>query len=175
MGVLKPATGEAMRADAIFRIYSMTKPLVSVAAMTLIEQGKVQLNDPVSKFLPSMKSLQVSVAKADAEFAKVGYTLVPADRDMTVQDLLRHSAGLAYSNLSQNAAVKDAYVKNGIEGDFRALEPDRRNRKRPGFSSNTTCTASRSTGTRCTSSRKTARTPGAAARSSAPSRSGRAM
>src|SRR5260370_663843 len=83
----------------------MPKPMVSVAAMTLVEDGRMQLTDPVSKFLPAMKNPQVSVAKSDAEFAKVMYTLVPADREMTVQDLLRHTAGLGYGELTQNAPV----------------------------------------------------------------------
>jgi CubicO group peptidase (beta-lactamase class C family) len=113
-----------MPKDAIFRIYSMTKPPVSVAAMMLVEDGKIQLNDAVSKFLPSMKGLQVSVAKADVEFGKMTYTLVPADREMTVQDLLRHTAGLAYANLTQNSPVKEAYAKGGIDADLRGLSPD---------------------------------------------------
>ncbi|HEX4986166.1 MAG TPA: serine hydrolase domain-containing protein [Burkholderiales bacterium] len=124
LGVQDQATGKPLAKDAIFRIYSMTKPIVSVAAMTLVEDGRMQLNDPISKFLPSMKGLQVSVAKADAEFARVSYTLVPADREITVQDLLRHTSGLAYAFLTQNAAVKEAYAKNGIADDFRSLTPE---------------------------------------------------
>jgi CubicO group peptidase (beta-lactamase class C family) len=70
-----------------------------------------------------MKGLQVSVAKADAEFAKVSYTLVSAQREMTVQDLLRHTAGLAYANLTQNTPVKEAYAKAGVDEDPRGLTP----------------------------------------------------
>jgi CubicO group peptidase (beta-lactamase class C family) len=124
IGLQNKATGKPMPKDAIFRIYSMTKPLVSVAAMMLVEDGKLELTDPVSKFLPAMKNMQVSVAKVDAEFARTTYTLVPADREITVQDLLRHTAGLAYANLTQNKAVIDAYVKGGIDADFRNLTPD---------------------------------------------------
>jgi CubicO group peptidase (beta-lactamase class C family) len=58
-------------------------------------RGKIHLTDPVSKFLPAFKGQQVSVARADAEFARVTYITVPADREATVQDLLRHTAGLA--------------------------------------------------------------------------------
>lgn len=104
----------AMSKDAIFRIYSMTKPMVSVAAMLLVEDGKLQLNDPVSTHLPAMKGLQVSVAKADAEFAKITYSTVSADREMTVYDLLRHTAGLAYGELTANALVKEAHIKAGF-------------------------------------------------------------
>ena len=123
VGFQNKATGKPLSKDAIFRIYSMTKPLVSVAALMLVEDGKMQLNDAVSKFLPAMKNMQVSVAKADAEFARVAFTLVPAEREMTVQDLLRHTSGLAYANLTQNTPVKEAYAKGGIDDDPRGLTP----------------------------------------------------
>jgi CubicO group peptidase (beta-lactamase class C family) len=103
-----------MSKDAIFRIYSMTKPMVSVAAMLLVEDGKLQLNDPVSKHLPAFKNMQVSVAKADAEFARYTYSTVSADREMTVYDLLRHTAGLGYGELTANPSVKEALVKAGL-------------------------------------------------------------
>jgi CubicO group peptidase (beta-lactamase class C family) len=128
LGFQNKQTGEPMSKDTIFRIYSMTKPLVSVAAMMLVEDGKIELTDPVSKFLPAMKGLQVSVPRPDAVFAKMTYTLVPADREMTVQDLLRHTSGLAYGEITQNAPVKEAYAKAGvykagIEYDARDLSP----------------------------------------------------
>jgi CubicO group peptidase (beta-lactamase class C family) len=103
-----------MALDSVFRIYSMTKPLVSVAAMMLVEDGKIQLTDPVSKFLPAFKGQQVSVARADPEFARVTYTTVPADREATVQDLLRHTAGLAYGEITVNTPVKSAYGASGV-------------------------------------------------------------
>jgi CubicO group peptidase (beta-lactamase class C family) len=65
--------------DAIFRIYSMTKPLVSVAGMILMEEGRLQLTDPVSKFLPEFAKPQVSVPQLDP-YGKVTYTTVPAER-----------------------------------------------------------------------------------------------
>ena len=103
-----------MALDSIFRIYSMTKPLVSVAAMMLVEDGKIELTDPMSKFFPAFKGQQVSVARADGEFARMTYTTVPADREIIVQDLLRHTAGLAYGEITLNAPVKDAYTKAGL-------------------------------------------------------------
>ena len=106
--------GKPMALDSIFRIYSMTKPLVSVAAMMLVEDGKIELTDPVSKFFPAFKGQQVSVARADGEFARMSYTTVPADREIIVQDLLRHTAGLAYGEITLNAPVKDAYTKAGL-------------------------------------------------------------
>ena len=114
VGLQDKAAGKAMALDSVFRIYSMTKPLVSVAAMMLVEDGKLQLTDPVSKFLPAFKGQRVSVARADAEFARLTYTNVAADREMTVQDLLRHTSGLAYGEITQNAPIKDAYAKAGV-------------------------------------------------------------
>ena len=99
-----------MKLDTIFRIYSMTKPLVSVAAMMLVEDGVIQLTDPISKFLPAFKDMQVSVATAAAD-GKVTYTNVAAAKPITVQDLLRHSAGLAYAEITKNEPVKAAYVE----------------------------------------------------------------
>ena len=129
LGFQDKEAGKPIAKDSIFRIYSMTKPLVSVAAMMLVEEGKIQLTDPVSKYLPAMKTMTVSVAKADAEFAKITYTQVPADREMTVQDLLRHTAGLAYGEITQNLPVKEALLKAGvykttIDYDARDLTPE---------------------------------------------------
>src|SRR4029077_7050750 len=95
LGVRDPKSAEPMRTDAIFRIYSMTKPIVSVAAMILVEDGKLQLTDPVSKWLPAFKDAKVTTDGGE----------VAAQRAMTVQDLLRHTAGLPYGELTQNAAV----------------------------------------------------------------------
>ena len=110
-GMQTPAT--PMSEDSIFRIYSMTKPLVSVAAMMLVEEGKLQLTDPVAKYLPGFDKLQVSVATKDAS-GNTTYSLVPAERAMTVQDLLRHTAGLAYGEITQNAPVKEGLEKAGV-------------------------------------------------------------
>jgi len=65
VGVLDPATKAPMTKDAIFRIYSMSKPITSVAAMILFEEGKLSLSDPVSKYLPQMRDMKVGVEKAD--------------------------------------------------------------------------------------------------------------
>ena len=117
-----------MTPDAIFRIYSMTKPLASVAAMTLVEDGVVQLTDPIAKFLPAFKDMQVSVASTGAD-GKATYTNVPAGRPIIVQDLLRHSAGLAYAEITKNEPVKAAYVaakfsQPGVhEYDSRGMTP----------------------------------------------------
>jgi CubicO group peptidase (beta-lactamase class C family) len=89
-GKLDPAGAAPMPTDAIFRIYSMTKPIVSVAAMMLWEEGRFLLSDAVAKYLPEFADLKVAVERG-AEIE-----LVPAARAMTIQDLLRHTSGLTY-------------------------------------------------------------------------------
>ena len=113
-GSLNNAAGDAMKEDSIFRIYSMTKPLVSTALMMLVEDGQVQLTDPVSKFLPSFKSPMVSTSVLDPVTGAVSNRLVPANREPTLYDLLRHTSGIAYGELTRNALVRDAYVKAGV-------------------------------------------------------------
>lgn len=113
-GSLNNQAGAPMQTDSIFRLYSMTKPIVSTALMMLVEDGKVQLTDPVSKFLPSFKSPMVSVATHDPVFNGVAFRLVPANREPTIQDLLRHTSGLAYGELTRNTLVREAYIKAGV-------------------------------------------------------------
>jgi CubicO group peptidase (beta-lactamase class C family) len=85
-----PASGAPMERDSVFRIYSMTKPIVSAAAMMLWEEGRFLLSDPVAKFLPELGNVKVAVAQgADLK-------LVDAERAITIQDLLRHTSGLTY-------------------------------------------------------------------------------
>jgi len=85
-----PANGAPMTKDTIFRIYSMTKPIVSVAAMMLWEEGRFLLNDPIAKYLPELADLKVAVQRGTE------IELVPQARPITVQDLLRHTSGLTY-------------------------------------------------------------------------------
>lgn len=103
-----------MSLNSIFRVYSMSKSLTSVAAMTLVEDGTIQLADPISKYLPAFKRMVVSVPKIDPALVRLTYTMVPAEREITIQDLLRHTAGLAYGELTTNTPVRDAYVKAGF-------------------------------------------------------------
>src|SRR5260370_38241335 len=99
--------------DSLFRIYSMTKPLVSVAAMMLVEDGTIQLTDLVSKFFPAFKGQQVSVARSDNEVARMSYITVAAAREMTVQDLLRHTAGRAFDESTVPPPVRGACCHEG--------------------------------------------------------------
>ena len=124
-GKLNNASGGDMKADSIFRIYSMTKPMVSTALMMLVEDGQVQLTDPVSKYLPSFKSPMVSVPALDPVLAGSTFKLVAANREPTIQDLLRHTSGIAYGELTKNALVREAYIKAKIykpDLDFDARE-----------------------------------------------------
>ena len=103
-GQRDPAAPDAMKLDSIFRIYSMTKAMASVAAMQLVEDGILQPLDPVSKWLPAFKDLKV--------FS--GNETVNAARVMTVQDLLRHTSGLGYGEINTSQAFKDALKDTGI-------------------------------------------------------------
>ena len=95
VGVLDPESKAPMTKDAIFRIYSMTKPITSVAIMMLLEQGKIMLEDPVAKYIPAFKDVKVGV-ESKGEDGKPKLELVDAKKPITIQDLLRHSSGLTY-------------------------------------------------------------------------------
>jgi len=97
-----------MRNDSIFRLYSMTKPVVSVAAMMLVEEGRLGLQEPVSKYIPEFKDMKVGVESTDAD-GKPTLRLVEAKRQITVQDLLRHTSGLTYGVVGAPTAVKKMY------------------------------------------------------------------
>jgi CubicO group peptidase (beta-lactamase class C family) len=102
-GLMDLESKRAMEKDAIFRIMSMTKPVVGVAVMMMVEEGKVRLTDPVSKFIPELKELKVTVpnvtgvvaaAPSGAAGAPLPSIVVDAARNMTVRDLLTHTSGL---------------------------------------------------------------------------------
>ncbi len=104
-----------MQTDALFRLASMTKPIVSVAAMMLAEEGRLDLVAPVSKYLPEFKDLQVGVETTDAATGKPALTMVPQKRPMTVQDLMRHTSGLVYGQFGDklvHKAYRDANVSD---------------------------------------------------------------
>jgi len=110
-GQMDIESGQPMRRDAIFRIYSMTKPITGVALMTLYEEGKFKLDDPVSKYLPGFENLKVYAGKEGDS-----YKTVAMNRQITVEDLMRHTAGLAYG-LMPASPVDDMYK------DIRILDP----------------------------------------------------
>lgn len=85
-----------MQPDAIFRIASMSKAITSTAAMILMEEGKLLLSDPVSKFIPSFKNSTVAVAPSAGAPADAPIGILPAKREITIKDLLTHTAGISY-------------------------------------------------------------------------------
>ena len=95
-------SGAPMKKDSIFRIYSMSKPITGVAMMMLFEEGKWQLNDPVSKHIPEFANLQV--AKVNPQSGAV--TRVPPDHPMTMRELMSHSGGLSYGVFGSTAVDK---------------------------------------------------------------------
>lgn len=107
-GVRDPGTKAPMTANTIFRIYSMSKPVTTVAAMMLVEEGKLQLDDPVAKFIPAFKEVKVGVEKKGDD-GNMTLDLVPPRRAMTVQDLMRHTSGITYGFFGEGL-VKKAYV-----------------------------------------------------------------
>ena len=127
-GLMDLESKKPMPKDAIFRIMSMTKPVVGVAVLMMMEEGKVRLNDPVSRFIPEFKEMKVAVAQpaagrgGAAPAAPAGgrggapdprFYTVPADREVTVRDVLTHTSGVASGTLSNfdarrvSAAAKD--------------------------------------------------------------------
>ncbi|BCA22571.1 serine hydrolase [Bradyrhizobium diazoefficiens] len=92
LGRQSPAASTPMALDSIFRIFSMTKPIVSVAVMALVEDGHLLLGDPVAKFIPEFADQKVGIVSGGK------LDLVPPKRPMTVQDLLRHTSGLTYEH-----------------------------------------------------------------------------
>ncbi|PYM57849.1 MAG: serine hydrolase [Candidatus Rokuibacteriota bacterium] len=117
LGMLNPEAKAPMTRDAIFRIYSMSKPITSVAAMILFEEGRLALNEPVSKYIPQLGGLKVGVEKPDPSGGAPTLELVPAQRDMTIQDLLRHTSGLTYG-FTGSSLVKKMYVDAKVSGDY---------------------------------------------------------
>jgi CubicO group peptidase (beta-lactamase class C family) len=113
LGRRDPAHDAPMPDDAIFRIYSMTKPLVSVAALMLMEEGRLQLADPVAAWLPAFGAMRV--------VARDGGT-VPALRPIRLHDLLTHSSGLTYGGRSADPAIRAAHA--GLPVNPRALTPE---------------------------------------------------
>lgn len=132
VGQLDPAGGKPMTRDAIFRLYSMTKPYTSVAIMMLMEEGKLRLTDPVSRYIPAFANLQVSMATTDPYTGATKYVNAPLDRDINIQDLLRHTSGFVYAGFTAHPRVKELYAKEGVDWrDLTAAEQIERLAKVP--------------------------------------------
>lgn len=111
-GVRDVATELSMSADTIFRLYSMSKPVTTVLAMTLVEEGKLSLGDAVSKYIPAFAGMKVGV-ETKAEDGKVALTLEPLKRPVTIEDLMRHTAGLPYGYYG-GGLVNKLYADAGL-------------------------------------------------------------
>jgi CubicO group peptidase (beta-lactamase class C family) len=114
VGVEGPGDMDPVTPETIFRVYSMSKPVVSVAAMQLVEEGKLGLEDPVSKYIPEFASQKVLVGKGETR---------PAAREITVRDLLAHKSGLIYGFFDQQSELGKMYMAAGdTRFDFTALD-----------------------------------------------------
>ena len=121
-GVRDVGTGKPMSADTIFRLYSMSKPITSVMAMMLVEDGKLALDDPVAKYIPAFADMKVGVERR-GEGGKVTLALEPQQRPVTIRDLLRHTAGLPYgatggSRVRELYAAADLFNSDLSNADF---------------------------------------------------------
>jgi CubicO group peptidase (beta-lactamase class C family) len=117
LGVRDIATDLAMTEDTIFRLYSMSKPITSVAAMMLVEEGKLALDDPVSKYIPPFANVKVGIEGPD-ETGRPALRLEPPDRGITILDLLRHTSGITYG-FTGDSGVRKLYAQADLfNGDF---------------------------------------------------------
>jgi CubicO group peptidase (beta-lactamase class C family) len=116
-GVRDIESQHPMTPDTLFRLYSMSKPVTSVAAMMLVEDGKLSLGDPVSKYIPAFADVKVGV-ETPVENGKPVLVLEPLKRPITIEDLLRHTSGLTYGFYG-DSMVRKLYANSDLfEGDF---------------------------------------------------------
>src|SRR3954464_13948147 len=120
-GVRDVATRLPMTADTIFRLYSMSKPITSVAAMMLVEDGRLKLDDPVSKYIAAFADIKVGVEKPGDD-GKPALALEPLSRPVTIEDLLRHTSGLTYGFYGDNAVRKLYAQADLFNGDLTNAE-----------------------------------------------------
>ena len=104
-GLMDIEANAPMRKDTIFPIASMTKPVTAVAILMLVEEGKIRLSDPVSRFIPEFKDTKVAMPRSDAAG---GIYTVPAKRDVTVHDLITHTSGLGSGGAASEATARIA-------------------------------------------------------------------
>jgi CubicO group peptidase (beta-lactamase class C family) len=116
-GVKDVESRRQMTEDAIFRFYSMSKPITSVAAMMLVDEGKISLDDPLSKFIPAFAETKVAIEKPDVHGNAV-LASEPAARAIKIIDLLRHTSGITYGFYG-DSSIRQLYDKSGLfAGDF---------------------------------------------------------
>jgi CubicO group peptidase (beta-lactamase class C family) len=118
-GVRDVESRHPMTADTIFRLYSMSKPITSVAVMMLVEDGMLSLGDPVTKYIPAFADVKVAVEKRDE---KSGLALEPVNRPITIEDLMRQTSGLTYGFYG-DSAVRKLYAQADLfNGDLSNAE-----------------------------------------------------
>ena len=120
-GVQDVVSKQPMTDQTIFRLFSMTKAITSVAAMILLDEGRFSLDDPVSKYIPSFAEVKVGVEKADADGGKA-LELVRPHRPPTVLDLMRHTSGITYGFYGDSLVRKAYAAANIYAGDFDLAE-----------------------------------------------------
>ncbi len=113
-GHLDAARSQPMTTDALFRLASMTKPLVTTVAMMMVEQGVFSLQDPITRWLPELNALMVETPDGD----------VPLARPIWVQDLMRHTSGFVYSGMTQSPRIKALYEQHNIESRVEDISAD---------------------------------------------------
>jgi CubicO group peptidase (beta-lactamase class C family) len=114
VGTEGPGDADPVTPETIFRVYSMTKPIVSVATMQLVEDGRIGLDDPISKYIPEFANPRVLVGKGETR---------PAAREITVRDLLSHKSGLIYGVFDQESELGRMYMAAGdVRTDISGLE-----------------------------------------------------
>ena len=113
-GMRDKARNVPMPRDAIFRLASMTKPITIAAAMMLVEEGRLSLADPISKYLPQFAHMQVGIEREDPATGEASLRLVPSEREIRVEDLMRHTSGFTYEALGTGPKVKEMYRDAGI-------------------------------------------------------------
>ena len=131
-GKLDPVKGTPLPVDAIFRIASQTKAVTTVAVMILLEEGRLLLDDPVSKYIPEFAITSVAV-QAPEKDAK-GYARVPAKRPITIRDLLTHTAGISYGDGSGRERIRGGRgprLVSGRQADPRSAKSSRRSPRSP--------------------------------------------
>lgn len=120
-GLMDIESTRPMQKDTIFRIMSMTKPVVAASILMMIEEGRVRLTDPVSKFIPELKEPTVAVPRPAGQGvapADVPFHTVPAEREITIRDLLTHTSGLVSGPIGNREAQKVALAGRETLGDY---------------------------------------------------------
>jgi CubicO group peptidase (beta-lactamase class C family) len=108
VGCADIASGETLGEDAIYRIYSMSKPIVVAAALTLLEEGRFSLDDPAARYIPGLGEMQV-LAGMDAGRP----VLVPQSRPITIRDLMCHTSGMTYGFFSEDNYAERVWAQSG--------------------------------------------------------------